>query len=372
VDRLSRRRVLTVVEVARMVVLLLLGFAIVSHHLLLWELFLATFLVATFETAFDSATTAVIPQLVPRGDLVRANSQFQVAQLSGEQFIGPALGGLAVAAAASLPVFLDGLSFAGSALLLTLALRPVRRLGRHGPSKAADGFTLAEPSRDRRSTLSSEVREGLAWLARDQRIRLLCILNASFAFCQALGLAVVVIYCTRVLRLTPTAFGIFTAAAASGNTIGAWAAPRVHRQLGAGATLLAAGVVGGLALLVVGLTSATGVAAIALGMEAVAVGVGKVAIAALRQEFVPLALAGRVNAAVRSTVVGAAAIAALLGGALTGVLDARAPFVIGGVAQVAVALVIGAALTRRLAAADREIIDLSQEVDLREQAVETA
>jgi MFS family permease len=165
-------------------------------------------------------------------------------------------------------------------------------------------------------------------------------------------------------------FGFFSAAAASGNTIGAWAAPRVHRLLGGGRTLLAAGVTGGVALLAVGLTSTTVVAAVALGVEAVAVGVGKVAILALRQRLTPIELAGRVSAAIRSTVVGAASIATLTGGALVVVMGSRAPFAIGGVAQIVVAVLIGGALARRLAADEREVLDLTEAVDVRETTVD--
>jgi MFS family permease len=366
-DRVSRRRLLTRVETARLMVLAILGFAIISHHFGLAELYVATFLVAMLETAFDSATTAVIPQIAVGGDLVRANSQWTTAQLSGEQFIGPALGGLAVAAAASVPVFLDAASFAVSAVLLSLALKPRRRLGRHGPY---DSFALAEPPSRRHARFGTQIREGLAWLMRERRMRLLCSLNATFAFCQALGVAVLVIYCTRVLHLSAAGFGVFTAIASSGNTIGAWVAPRVHARLGAGKTLVVAGVVAGAGLLGVGLTSSTVVAVAALGAEGTAVGIGRVTIAALRQQLVPLALAGRVSAALRSAVVGAAAAAALVGGGLVALFGPHAPFAIGGTAQVLGAVTIGGLLAALLASTDGALIDVTDAIDLREQPVE--
>ena len=365
VDRVSRRTLLTGVELARMVVLLLLGAAIASHHLVLAEVYLAAFLITAFETLFDAATMAVVPQLVRGGDLVRANSRLQVAQLSGEQFIGPALGGVAFAIAASLPVLVDGASFAASAALLVLALRPARRIGRHARSRRDDDFELDEPVAlpDRPSFLR-QLREGLTWLVREPRLRLVCGLIATFAFCQGLGLGIVVIYCTRVLHLGGTGFGLFTAAAASGNTIGAWAAPRVHAWLGAGRTLLVAGLVGGAAFLLLAATSTTAIAVAALCAEAVAVGVGMVVSIALRQRLIPLELAGRVSAAMRSTIMGAGAIATILGGGLVVLAGAHAPFAIGGAAQIVAALLIGGALVRQLAAGEPGVIDLTEVVDL--------
>src|SRR5579862_9141536 len=50
VDRASRRRLLIFVEVARMAVMLLLGAAIASHHLVLIDVYAAAFLITSLET----------------------------------------------------------------------------------------------------------------------------------------------------------------------------------------------------------------------------------------------------------------------------------------------------------------------------------
>ncbi len=365
VDRVSRRKVIVAVETGRMGVLLLLAAAMWSGHIVLVEVYAAAFLLTSMETLFDAASMAVIPQLASDGDLLQANSRFQIADLTGREFVGPALGGLAFAAAASIPVVADGASFAVSGVLLALALRPAVRIGRHGRRRRDDGFELREPTAQaRQAPFHRMIREGLVWLAHEPRLRLVLSLIASFAFCQGLGLGIMVVYCTRVLHLTGTAFGIFVAVAASGNTIGAWAAPRVHRWWGTGRTLLIAGVVGGAAFVVVGMTSSTAVAVVAFAAEAVAVGVGTVASVTLRQQLIPLEMAGRASAAMRSGIIGSAAIATLVGGAMAAVLGAHAPFAIGGVAQIVAALLIGSALARRLAADDREVIDLTDTIDL--------
>jgi hypothetical protein len=270
-----------------------------------------------------------------------------------------------------LPVLLDAASFAVSAGLLTLALRPVRRLGRHGPVRDDDEFALQEPTKDgRHPSFVGQIRDGLAWLVREPRVRLLCSLNASLAFCQWLGFGVLVIYCTRVLHLGAVGFGVFSAAGASGNTVGAWAAPRVDAKLGPGRTLLLAGLACGLGFIVVGTTTNVAAAVAALWTEALAVGVGRVAIIALRQRITPLELAGRVSAVIRATVVGAGAIATLLGGALVVVINPHAPFAIGGALQMIAAIVLGGALVRRLASADEDVVDVTDAIDLREQPVE--
>jgi MFS family permease len=340
--------------------------AIATHQLDLAMLYAAAFLVSAMETLFDSATMAVVPQLVPEAQLVHANSRLQVAQLSGEQFIGPALGGILFAMAASLPVLADGFSFAVSAALLAVALRPAWHRGRHRRSRR-DDFALVEPSqRTAGTSLAREVREGLAWLVRDGRLRLVCALIAGFAFAQGLGLAVLVIYCTRALHLSGSGFGVFIAIAAIGDVAGAWAAPRVTTRLGTGRTLRLSGMIGAAAFLCLGVTSSVVVAVIALGVESFAFGVGLVASIALRQQLMPLELAGRISSAMRSIIFGSAAVATLVGGALVALVGPHAPFAFGGALQMIAAIVIGGALIRRLAADERQVVDLRERIDLTE------
>jgi MFS family permease len=368
VDRVSRRRLLTTVEIARMGVMLLLAAAIATHHLVLAEVYLAAFLITTFETLFDSASMAVMPQLVGEGDLVRANSRLTTAQLTGSQFIGPALGGIAFATVASLPAIIDGVSFAASAAFLMLALMPAYWRGRHARGGRRDGFALVEPTpAEVEHSFGEDIKVGLRWLARESRLRLVAALIPCFAFCQALGLAILVVYCTRVLGLSGAGFGIFVAVVSSGNAIGAWIAPRVHSRLGAGRTLVLAGAAGGAALLTVGLTSTLGVALLAMWVECVAVGVGTVTQVSLRQSLVPLELAGRVSSAMRTSTLGAAAIGTLVGGGLAALIDTHAPFAIGGALQITAALAIGTALVRRLASVEPGVIDVTEAVDVTEE-----
>ncbi len=368
-DRVSRRFLIIGVETARAGVVFALAIAIATHHLGIVELYVAAFFITTMETLFDSATMAVVPQLLDAEALVVGNSRLFVAQMTGEQFIGPALGGIAFAAAKSIPAFGDGLSFLASAALLALALRPASRLGKHGHRRTE--FGLVEPSSEEpRPSFGRDISTGIRWLWNERRLRLLTVLVSVFAFCQGMTLAVIVIYCTRVLHLGGTGFGLFIAATATGNVLGGWAAPRVNDRLGTGPTLLAAGVLGGAGLATVGLTSVTGVAIVALVAEAVAVGIGNVASVALRQRIIPLDLAGRVSSTMRSCIFGSGAIATLVGGALVVAAGPHAPFAFGGVAQVAAALLLGGALIARLAADEGAVVDVRETVDLREQVVE--
>ncbi len=114
VDRLPRRTVMIVCDLARMVVVL--G--------LVWAPNLAAVLVlvtikSTFSTFFNPAEQAMIRSTVPDDDLVAANSLNKLSD-NGARLLGPGLGGLILAVAGLRGAFVaDSISFLLSALILT-------------------------------------------------------------------------------------------------------------------------------------------------------------------------------------------------------------------------------------------------------------
>jgi hypothetical protein len=105
-----------------------LGLSILAGHASLVALYAAAFAVGALETAFSAATRAVIPHLVDVADLPRANGYLIAAETVGEQFAGPAVGGVVFAWSSAVPFLADGVSFAASAALLSTAL------GRESPT----------------------------------------------------------------------------------------------------------------------------------------------------------------------------------------------------------------------------------------------
>jgi MFS family permease len=192
------------------------------------------------------------------------------------------------------------------------------------------------------------VGEGVSWLAKHAVLRLVAAMIATFAFTQAMGLAILVVYGLRVLHLTGTTFGLFVAGGAVGNLVGALGADRVLRRFGTGRLLLGTGILAGMAFILVGTTASVAVALAAFILEAVAVGLGNVATLALRQSLIPRELAGRVNAALRMCISGAAALGALAGAALGTAGGVRAPFLAGGAMQLLAGVAIGLPLVRVL------------------------
>lgn len=328
-DRIDRRRLVAGVEVLRAIVLLALGLNIVAGGTSLAALYLTAFIVGALDTAFVAAIRAGVPALVGSHDVPKANGYLFAAETAGEQFAGPALGGVAFAWARALPFLGDAVSFVGSAALLTIALP--RAGGARSP---------------RTTSLAGEVRAGLRWFGTHAVLRLVAVIVSTFAFCQTAVLSVLVLYGRYVLHLTKADYGLFLAVGAVGDVAGSLVAHRAHARLGPARAISFAGVAAAAGYLILAATSSAGTALIGYALEAVAVAVGNVATMSLRHQVIPAELFGRVNNAFRMCVFGVMPLGALAGGLLAARFGLHTTFLIAGVIQ----LSLVALLTRRLTA----------------------
>ncbi|MDR7556784.1 MAG: MFS transporter [Armatimonadota bacterium] len=117
VDRLDRRKILVYADLIRAT----LVFAIpdlMERNLLL--VYVVLFLISAATAFFRPAMFACIPQSVPRGSLLQANALF-ASMDSGTEIIGPVLAGLVVSTLGyQTALYLDGITFLASAVLVSL------------------------------------------------------------------------------------------------------------------------------------------------------------------------------------------------------------------------------------------------------------
>src|SRR5579875_348933 len=251
-DRVDRRRLAVVINLGRFALLAIFAAAVVSGRDSLPLLYGTVFLLGAGDMAFDVTTQACLPSMVDEEALNRANGLLLTAEVSGEQFVGPAIGGAIFAAAAAVPFVGDAVSFVAAALLIRRALPP------------------SPPGRAHRRAIA-DLTEGLRWFFGNRVLRVLAPVVASLAFCQAMVLAELVLYGTRHLHLGGVGYGLFFALGASGNIAGALVASRAHARFGSAKCILGAAVVAGAAYLGMSFTSSVVTATIALFVEAVAV-----------------------------------------------------------------------------------------------------
>ena len=318
-DRVERSTLVLAVDLARAAAIGALALAVLLGRSSIAELYVAAFLIGAGETAVVAATKAAIPELAAPSELIRVNGRVNAVETAGVEFAGPALGGLVFSIRSWLPLAGDALSYAASALLLRSAM--------------AGAGARRDP---RRTSVAADMRAGLAWFGSSGALRVLATIVASFAFCQAAVLAVLVIYATRILHLHGAAYGVMLSVAALGDVAASLLAGRVHRRLGPFVTILLAGALAGGAYVLLGSTARPYVAVAALALEAAGSSLGNVTTLTLRQRIIPLELFGVVSNAFRMCVLGMVPLGALAGGLLTGSLGTRPTFVIAGILQLAV------------------------------------
>jgi MFS family permease len=120
-DRIDRRRVMIASSIGSGVAIGAISALIFADRLELWQLWILVALHGASFAFFVPASTAIIPQLVPSELLVEANSLRALVRPLALRFLGPALGGILIAAFGTGTAFLvDGLTFAFAAAAIVL------------------------------------------------------------------------------------------------------------------------------------------------------------------------------------------------------------------------------------------------------------
>lgn len=303
VDRIDRRTLMVSANVLRGAALVALALTVHMGGSSLIVLYATMAVVGTLESMADGAAVAIVPSLVERDRLDAANGRIAAAQLVADEFAGPPLGGFLFALAAAAPVFAMGGLWA-LAGVVALAL-PVRT-------------TTTAPADTRRSSVYSEAREGIVWLAHHRVVGSLALLGALASVGYMLPFSVLVLVAEERLGLNGTGYGLLLAFSALGGLLGSVLAPRLRRRWGYRSTIVASLALATMTLTGLALTRNAVVAGALLALYILHAVVWSICAVSLRQRLVPDDLLGRAGGATR--VLGLLGLAA--GSALGGVLGA--------------------------------------------------
>ena len=311
VDRLDRRLLMVRVDAARCVAVGLLGVAVLADAASLPLLYVVFFALGTAETLFDNAAVSILPAVVPRAQLARANGRLLGAQMVANELVAPPLGGLLFAAAARCAV-------------------PARRRdlrGRGRPVAAMGGrFRVERPEGSAPTTLRAEIAEGVRWLARHRLLRVLAVAIALMNLTLSATLSISVLYAQERLGLGSVGYGLLLSSMAVGGITASLVAERVIAWLGPATTMRLGLVIESSTHLVLALARSpvlVGAVFALFGFHAMTWSVISVS---LRQELIPARLLGRVNSAYAVFGFGSLALGAVAGGVLAARYGLTAPF----------------------------------------------
>jgi len=174
-DRLDRRLVMLWADIGRAFVIGTLAVLALTDLLTFWQLVVVVAFYGVGTAFFTPAFEAVVPDVVPAGDLPAANSLDQFVRPIALRLVGPALGGVMVAGFGAGTAFaFDAVSFAASTLAIWSIHPP-----RHERSPESESPVAA-------------MKEGLRFVAR--RVWLWgTLLSAAIAYLAFLGPAEVLL-----------------------------------------------------------------------------------------------------------------------------------------------------------------------------------
>ncbi|HYI52011.1 MAG TPA: MFS transporter [Microbacterium sp.] len=359
VDKFDRRVIMAAANGIRCSVALWLAILTATGQISLWTLFVGTLVFGLGETLFDNATNAVIPGVVTRRQLDRANGRMQAAQVTIDSFIATPIAGVLFAVSLALPLWVGSVGYLVPvvlALLLPLsAARPLRDRD-VVPDRDAPDIEVSGPAPEPVATPLAQTkvpaREAVAYLWGNHYLRAMVLftslVGSAFSFAQA-G---TVLYFLDEQHVAPAAIGFVTAGIGAGALIGSLVAPAIVARVGRGWVMFSANFVAAVAMLLIGLAPNLVTAVLAYALFAFAVSTWNVPWGALRQQIVPAPLFGRVLGIIRMLTWGLFPIATLLGGWVARI-DLRLPFLLAAGVVVVAALVASRLLivgTRRAGA----------------------
>ncbi len=338
VDRSDRRRVMALANALRGTAAVALAVLTVVGALDIVWLLVGTLVFGLGETLFDNATNAVIPGVVRRDQLDRANGRIQAAQITIDSFVSQPVAGVLFAVSLALPLWAGA---AGYLVPIALALAL--------PVVAARASRASSTGPALRSTTRVPARDAARYLWRHRFLRALVlftsVMGCAFAFAQAPTL----LYFLDVQRVPPAAIGFVTAGVGLGALAGSLIASRAVERWGRGLVMWTANIAAAICMVGVGLAPSLPVAILAYAGMAFAVATWNVPWGALRQQIIPAELFGRALGIIRTLTWGLFPVATILGGVVATV-DLRLPFLAAGIVCAVATLVC----TRLLLSATRQ------------------
>lgn len=328
VDRVNRRLALALANSARFLVAAALAISVATGTVTIWGLFLAAFLIGIAEVVYDTTTQAMIPQLVSKKNMDRANSRLQSAEVLVAEFVGAPLSGLLYAAAIVIPFAVNSLGLIVAVVLVLLI-----------PSNFASQLTKPEPEANDKTKPGywAAIREGIGYLWRDKKLMKLVFLTTAIGFAFAASQATMVLYLLKVQGVPIAAFGVVTTSFGVGALAGSVLAPRVSKAFGTGMTLAVINVLAGVFMTFLYVAPNIWFVVVLFVLIGSTSGTWNVLLMSAYHRLIPNHLFGRIHGTRRTLVWGMMPIGSLVGGLIASI-DLRLPFLVGGVVATSLAL----------------------------------
>ncbi|HET8957759.1 MAG TPA: MFS transporter, partial [Microcella sp.] len=255
VDRMDRRHALALAATVRTVLAVGLLALVWTGELTIWWLYLLIFVYGACETLYDGAIRAVVPSVVRKKNLSRANSRIEGAELVVQNFAAAPITSALFAVAVLIPLGVMGAAY-GLAVVLAVLLPQVAsgrqfrsRAGRASDSESNDGAD-ARGGEDAPVPFRKQLADGWRFIIANRQLRTLWFFTTATGLLYAASSATLVLFVLQTLAIPEAAFGLFLVSGAVGGIVGSFVASRLQGRFGLGLVMAIMNLVSGIATLV--------------------------------------------------------------------------------------------------------------------------
>jgi len=288
-----------------------------------FTLLITAFLFGLAEVLRDNSAQTLMPSVVDKENLEKANGRMWSAESLTNSFIGPPLGSLLIGIAIFIPFFFDAVSFFFAVALIASLKGTFKPVSDDKPREKIN--------------FKAEIKEGYVWLWAHPLLRPMAIILGSMNGLGTMIGATFILFAQEVLETSVFTFALLGTAGAVGGTVGGLLAPKISAKLGSGRSLamtLAAAPIGSL---IIALTTTWQVVWVVVVFETFFAVLWNTITVSLRQSIIPTHLLGRVNSVYRFFAWGSIPIGMFVGGGLVSALTLvlsrenalRAPYLFG-------------------------------------------
>ncbi|MFE7778853.1 MFS transporter [Streptomyces sp. NPDC057445] len=217
VDRFDRRLLLWLADGARMLVVAALLVLALRDSVTIPALYVAGLVLGMAEVVALTSAATLVPSAVAPAGQERANAWVAGAETACNEFCGPFVGGLLVAAGASVALGWTGAGYLIGTLILVFLV------GRFRPQ--ADGTRPA-------GSVNQRIAEGVRFLWQQRLLRLMALSLTVLSACWGAWLALMPLVATSLMHLDAREYGILLSALGAGGLLGALTVTTVNRVLG--------------------------------------------------------------------------------------------------------------------------------------------
>jgi MFS family permease len=329
VDRVDRRRLMVAIDWIRVGAMAVLATALLTGRAGIALLDAVLFVTNSGEVIFRSASQAMIPAVVPRERLERANGWLVGGTTLMQQMIAGPLGGFLFVVAACVPFFVNAATYAASAVLVGLVA---------GSYRATHAGAASDPEPGAHPVLA-ELADGFRWLAGQRVLRTMTVLIGLLNLTLVAATAVLVLLVKERLHLGPVGYGALFTCLAVGGLLGSACGDWLIRKVTATWTIR----IGLLIEAGLHLALATSRSSYVVGFMLFAFGIHgalwTIVSNSLRQRLTPPEMLGRVASTSLFIAAGGNCIGAVLGGVIATNFGLTAPYWVGFVVAVVVSAV---------------------------------